>query len=309
MANSGVARNNKIIFLVIAILMGAVFAGSLSFFNNVYETEVYYRLNQDVPTRTQLTPEMFDKVETSAGTAPEGALTIADVQNGFIFTRYPLRFGEVVNGSAVGGLDDISVGIPDSWVVTSFSVPADNAVGGRIQRGIYFDMMVVTETGVFYPFVNILALDTSISLSGATNANAVNTEESKSGQTSFYYVGMSPEDAALLQSLVRQYSSNIQLILSPRENEYQAPNLDAYTADDGLFAFDAEDFEIKNMSPGTNNTFTDVERDAFGRPAERDSNGNVLYPIKCGNSFGSVVDSASECEQIDNTTFGNDSAE
>lgn len=280
--------------------MVIVFIGSLTFLKNVYQTEDYYVLNQDVPTRTQILPEMLEPVTTSEGTAPQGALTPADVQNGAIFSRYPLRTGETVNASAVGGLDDIAVGIPDSWVVTSFPVPADNAVGGRIQRGVYFDMMVVDDDGTFYPFVNVLALDTSVSLSGASNANAVNTEEAKAGQTQYYYVGMTPADAALLKSMVKEHGGDLNLVLSPRENEYQPANLKAY---EGIFKFDATDFEIKDYSAGTNNTFIDVERDEFGRPADRDETG-VKYPIKCGNSIGTAVESEADCEAINNNSYG-----
>lgn len=305
MANSTL-KSNKLVFGIIAILMLLVFLGSLTFLKNVYETEEYYVLNADVATRTQITAEMLQKVVTSKGTAPTTALAPKDVQSGAVYTRYPVRIGEIITLSNTGGLDDISIGIPDSWVVTSFQLPADNAVGGRISRGLYFDMMIVSDTGSFYPFINMLVLDTSVGLSGATSSNAVNTDEAKTGQTQFYYVGLTPEDAGYLQNIVSKFGGNMKLVLSPRENEYQKPNFAAY---DGVFKYDPQTFEVKDSGEGTDNTFRDGERDKFGRLKNRDTDGNVKYPVKCGNAAGVSIASIEECETINNNTYSSTTTE
>ena len=263
--SSGILRNNKLVILAIACIMVAVFVGSLSFLKNVYQTENYYVLNQSVSARSQISPDMLVQVTTSKGTAPSNALAPADVQSGLVFSRIALYENDIVTRSNTSGLDDIAVGIPDNWVVTSFSVRADNAVGGRITRGVYFDLMVSTRDGSFYPFVNMLTLDTSTSLNSASGAGAVNTDEAKSGQTSVYYVGATPEDAAILQTIMQQHGNNVRLVLSPRSNAYEAPDMTRY---EGLFTFDADTFSSINGGEGTDNSFDPkaVKRESDGRP-------------------------------------------
>lgn len=256
-------RNNKLIFLMIIVLAIAVFLGVLKILQGIYTTETYYVLNTDVPTRTKIVPEMLDPVVAAEGQAPQAALGLEAVQSGSLYTKFPLLAGDILTNSNVGGFEDISTGVPDEWVITSFSVSADNAVGGRLQRGYYFDMMVSTDSHSFYPFINMLVLDTSVSLSNASNANAVNTEEAKDGQTTQYTVGASPADAAILQHIMRNHGSDIKLLISPRQNEYNAPQIDEYK---GQFRY--EEDMIKNAGEGTDNSFRPLERDAFGRPIE-----------------------------------------
>lgn len=276
----GSLRNNKLIFASIAFLIILVFAGALTLLKSVYQTETYYVLAGDVPTRTQITPEMLKPITTSAGTAPKSALGIADVQSGYVYTKYPLNAGDILTASNAGGFEDISVGVPDTWVITSFSVGADDAVGGRIRRGVYFDFMVVGKDGSKYPFVNVLALDTTVSLSGASSNQAADTEEAHAGQTTQYVVGMPPEDAARLASIMKGGANGtVQLVLSPRQNEYNPPQLASYT---GMFKYEGD---TKDMGKGTDYTFTPVPRDAFGRPISQAANcskGNAkLSPEDC----------------------------
>lgn len=311
---TGLFKSAKLIWLAIAVLLVVVFVGTLTLLKSVYQTETYYVLNQDIPTRTQITMDMLTPVVTSAGTAPGGSpdmtqsqrdqernTILTAVQSGIVYSQFPMVSGDVLSPSNAGGLSDISVGVPDTWVITNFSVGADNAVGGRIQRGYYFDMLVLTDNGAFYPFVNVLALDTTTDLSGASNSNAVNTEEAHEGQTTQYVVGMSPANAAKLQDLVHTYGGNIRMVMSPRQNEYAAPRLMDYS---GLFKYDMDldgviapglqpvyDADGKALDldgdgkadyrESTDYTFTDVERDQFGRPISQVDNvglGNSKIP-------------------------------
>lgn len=280
-------RKGRFIILGIILLVIVSFAGLLLFLSNLYKTETYYVLNQDVPTRTQVTPEMLSPVVTSEGTAPANALTIADIQDGGVFTQYPLSEGDVLTPSNVGGFEDISVGVPDEWVVTNFSVDADNAVLGRIRRGTYFDLMVLNENNeAFYPFVNILALDTTVSLSNASSAEAVDSSEAHSGQTSQYTVGMSPQDAARLHAILAEYS-NVRLMLSPRQNEYAEPRLSDYA---GLFSWNGDvkdegNYAPKNEGEDTDYTFSHVERDEFGKPVDK-------APETCGQGNAKITGDA-----------------
>lgn len=304
MASSGL-KKNKLIFLTSGILMVLIFVGTLTLLKNVYQTETYYVLNTSLATRSQISPELLAPVTTTKGTAPKNALRPADVQSGQTFTRIPLEAGDILTNSNTGGLDDISVGLPDSWVVTSFPVPADDASAGRIRRGYYFDMMVTTENGVIYPFINMLALDTTTSLNSASNSNAINTDEARQGQSQIYYVGLTPANAAILQDLVNNYAGKIRLILTPRQNEYQAPDVENYTGEGvgGAFRFIQKDWTPQDMSGGTDNTFTKVERDELGRPKDRDTDGNVKYPTRCGNNSITNVKSLSECDRINPNSY------
>lgn len=252
----------------VAVIIGVVV---FSFVSSLLQKETYYILNQDVPARTQVTPEMLDPIAATQGTAPQAAVGLGDVQTGNVYTKFPLLAGDILTMSNVGSLEDISVGIPDEWVVTNFSVDADDAVGGRVQRGSYFDMLVTTENGSFYPFVNVLALDTTVDLSNASSADAADTAEAHSGQTTQYVVGMSPENAGKLHDIVRTYTGDIKLVLSPRQNEYERPQLASY---DGMFKFEGEVIWPGESDAGerTDYTFTDVDRDEFGKPTEQIEN-------------------------------------
>lgn len=264
----GALRGGTIIWAGITILLILVFIGSLTLLRSVYETETYYVLNQNVPTRTAIVFDtcdadgncgMLKRVVTSAGTGPIGAPGMSKeermaeqeslmtaISAGDVYSRFPLVAGDVLSPSNVDvGLGGITSGIPDDWVTTNISVGADDAVGGRIQRGTYFDILVVNDSGAYYPFVNVLALDTSVDLASASSADAAETEEAKAGQTTQYVVGMSPENAAKLQYVMRIESGNVKLVLSPQENEYTAPNVRAY---EGIFSFDPSSGEV--IAPG-----------------------------------------------------------
>lgn len=278
-------RSNKFLIAILFIVAAVVFVGMLGLLKNLYETETYYVLKEDVGTRSKISADMLQAVTTASGTGPKAAKTVADVQKGFLYSKYPLLKGDILTNSNVGPFQDISAGVPDEWVVTSFGVPADSAVGGRIRRGVYFDMMVAQQEASFYPFVNVLALDTSISLNSASSANAANTSEAKNGQTSQYVVAMPPGDAARLQQIMAKYSGNIKLLLSPRQNEYAAPRLIDYN---GEFKYEGTP---KNMGKGTDYTFSTVERDEFGRPVGDDSNcsvGNAKLSKEQCNKIGDV---------------------
>ena len=71
-----------------------------------------------------------------------------------------------------------------------------------------------TSDGAFYPFINVKALDTTVDLSNASSSDAVDTEEAHAGQTTQYTVGLTPDNAAKLQSIMSQYNGNIKLVLS-----------------------------------------------------------------------------------------------
>ena len=293
MAKKPGMKNNTFLLGIAAVLGLGIAGVVLVLFLNLVQTETYYILNEDVPSRAQVTPEMLAPVTVSEGGAPEAAIGLDEVQAGGIFTSHPLLAGDILTASNVGTREDISVGIPDEWVITNFSVGADSAVGGRIQRGYYFDMLVTDESGSFYPFVNILALDTTVDLAGASSADAVNTEEATAGQTTQYVVGMSPQNAGKLQDVMAKYSGNVRLVISPRQNEYERPQLADY---EGVFSYTAGDAPL-NLGEGTDYTFTALERDKFGRLTEELNNcgdGNAVIPCEDGEESSTGDTDASQ---------------
>jgi hypothetical protein len=275
-ATTASLRNNKLIWVSIIVLVVIVFVGALNYLKAFYQTETYYILNQDVPARTLILPDMLSPVTTSAGTAPIAALGIAEVQANDAYAQYPLLQGDILTGSNVGGLSDVAVGIPDNWVITNFSIDADSAASGRIVRGTYFDIMMIGGEGaevagtggVHYPFINVLALDVTTSISALSSSQAADSEEARVGQTDLYSVGATPADAARLQSAIAQ-GGTMKLVLSPRQNEYNPPRVGDYQAagTGGIFRYSVGDVPT-NLGEGTDYTFTDLERDNFGRPFE-----------------------------------------
>lgn len=260
-------QDSKLIIAAIVALALVSFFLFVFLLRGFFQTETYYVLNEDIGPRVQISAEQLDPRVVSDGQAPPNALSLADVQTGGLYTQYPLRAGDIISESSVGALSDIRVGVPDSWTITSFGVSADDAVGGRITRGTHFDIIAIDNTldepRAFYLFNNVLALDTTVSMEGASSADAVDTEEAQSGMTEQYVVGMRPEEAAFFHMAVEEY--DIRLVLSPRENEYQQPDQERIRGFFDLSEIDGnwEPIEIGTM---TDNTFMPVERDENGRP-------------------------------------------
>lgn len=269
--------DTKLIIGLCVIL--AAIAGGATFvlIQSVIQTETYYVLSEDIGPRTLIQPEQMTPIVTDEGSAPPNALNIADIQTGSMFTQYPLRAGDIVTMSTVGALEDISVGIPENWAVTSFGVNANDAVGGRIQRGSYFDIVGLDEEdNAFYIFQNVMALDTTVSTEGLSSADAIDTEEAQAGQTEQYFVGMSPQNNLLLHSALRQY--DVKLVLSPQENDYLSREeiLERIDEMDRYYNYDPDDVTPQEVGTMTDSSFRPVERNDDGRPIAWDEEGNEV---------------------------------
>jgi hypothetical protein len=272
--SSNLLQNNKVILAIIGLALVFVFIGFLSFLKGFYQTETYYVLNDEygtsIPARTLVQPDMLSPMVIADGTAPPTAIGLSEIVDGYVYTKFALEAGDVLTASNAGAVDDIYLGVPDNWVITNFSVDADSAVGGRIHAGDYFDILVNTDGGSFYPFVNVLALDTTVDLSGASNAGAAETDEAYAGQTSQYVVAMSPENAAKLQGLAKKHSADIKLVMSPKQNEYNKPRLSDYS---GMFSFKDNESPIWSGKSDTgeisDSEFNRVQRNAAGEPLEK----------------------------------------
>lgn len=224
-------KGGKVIWIVTIVIAVLTAGGMFFLLNSVASTTTYYVLNQQVPARTQVTPEMLQSVVTSAGSAPANALTVADVSAKPTYTKFALNRGDILTSSNTGGLTPIAAGIPDTFVVASFTAPAENAVAGRIQRGNYIDVIAVSSdptTGderAKYVLRNVLVLDVNPDLSSVSeaatadgsdpNATASDSAAARGGIPSLYTVGLSPDDAAKLALVA---NDTIHVVLSPAQN-------------------------------------------------------------------------------------------
>lgn len=276
-------RGNKVIWAGMGVMAVLIFVGMLSFLQSFFQTETYYVLNDEqgetIPARSLITEDMLSPLVIAEGTAPPNAIGLDEVMGGYVYTKYALSAGDILTESNAGSVDDIYLGVPDNWVITNFSVGADDAVGGRIHPGSYFDVMVADENGSFYPFINVLALDTTVDLSSASSAAAADSAEAYEGQTTQYVVAMSPENAAKLHNVVAKYTGSMKLVLSPKQNDYNKPQLSDYSE---LFVFDDPSTSIwpGESAEGevTDSDFGRVERDEEGKPLQESlsrSGGNL----------------------------------
>lgn len=339
------AKDTKLLWIVIVLLALLVAGGTFAILNNITKQDTYYVLNTNLPSRTQITPQDLSPVSTSQNSAPQNAIGLSEVQQGTVYTKYPLQAGDVISASNAGSLDTINEGIPDNWVVTSFE-PADNdPIVENLQRGDYFDIMATNmkkedqrpagdNSGNLgqikvgqYVFRNVMVLDNPATTTANNNSDSANgaTSQTQNSTTSFV-VGMSPQNAAMLTILTKNFDTKI--VMSPRYNTYANPSEldDLYKTFDfnavigdnptGIIASEClaqeEDGKYKiNSKTGTvdttkenctDPTFAPKERDAFGVPYEfnaqydrRDEKGDIIpltqNEIKwCQNMFGENAD-------------------
>lgn len=339
------AKDTKLLWIVIVLLALLVAGGTFAILNNITKQDTYYVLNTNLPSRTQITPQDLSPVSTSQNSAPQNAIGLSEVQQGTVYTKYPLQAGDVISASNAGSLDTINEGIPDNWVVTSFE-PADNdPIVENLQRGDYFDIMATnmkkedqrpagdnsSNLGQIkvgqYVFRNVMVLDNPATTTANDNNDSANGATSQTqNSTTAFVVGMSPQNAAMLTILTKNFDTKI--VMSPRYNTYANPSEldDLYKTFDfnavigdnpsGIIASEClaqeEDGKYKiNSKTGTvdttkenctDPTFAPKERDAFGVPYEfnaqydrRDEKGDIIpltqNEIKwCQNMFGENSD-------------------
>ena len=339
------AKDTKLLWIVIVLLALLVAGGTFAILNSITKQDTYYVLNTNLPSRTQITPQDLSPVSTSQNSAPQNAIGLSEVQQGTVYTKYPLQAGDVISASNAGSLDTINEGIPDNWVVTSFE-PADNdPIVENLQRGDYFDIMATnmkkedqrpagdnsSNLGQIkvgqYVFRNVMVLDNPATTTANDNNDSANGATSQTqNSTTAFVVGMSPQNAAMLTILTKNFDTKI--VMSPRYNTYANPSEldDLYKTFDfnavigdnpsGIIASEClaqeEDGKYKiNSKTGTvdttkenctDPTFAPKERDAFGVPYEfnaqydrRDENGDIIpltqNEIKwCQNMFGENAD-------------------
>lgn len=252
--------------IILVIALAAVIFVTLS---SLFSTENYYVLNENIKAKQEITPEMLVVRETASGTGPVNALTMEEIQRGGIYSRYPMYAGDVISYSNSGELSGQSLGIPDDWSVTSFSINSTDAVGGTLGKGDYIDIIGINESGSQYIFNNLLVLEVKF-----VNAELEENTEGQTivGETMHYTVGMPAEDIGYFHSALYNFenssdsgSGSVKIIKAPYEINYTDRDVSDL---DEPFLYSPEIGNI-DLIEGTDPTFTDVERDESGRPVEQ----------------------------------------
>lgn len=254
-------KPRKNIMVLIGIVIAMVVLSTLIFFGlrQVFQTEDYYILNQNISARTKVTAEMLEKVTTNKGGAPQAAISAAQVEQGDIYSKYPLSAGDILTESNTGLTLDTSSGIPDDWSVTTINIASAKAVGGQVKKGDYFDILVTGEQGSKFLATDVLALNVAedtISSEDSTGKTLVNKEMQ-------YTIGApSSVIATITDAIDSGKFASVRIVLSPRSISYKERELQGI---DGVFSADMET-PLVSLKEGTDPSFTSVLRDNDGRP-------------------------------------------
>ena len=284
-------KPKKNLAFVIGSTLGIVILAAGVFFvlSQVLATDTYYVLKQDIPAKTQVTVDMIAPITTAKGTAPQNAISKAQVSQGSVYTRIPLGAGDVLSASNTGLNIDATLGIPDTWCVTSFNINADNAAGGNISRGQYFDIVGVNSEGAQYLFYNVLTLD----VKGGQQSSTVNAQGQvvQLGETVQYVVGMPSDKIPLLHAAIKKFDS-IQLVLSPKSLSYEKRNTEYLNGQTTVNS----STKGSDLYAGTDNSFSNVLRDDKGRPVNPNTcaDGVVSPKSLCDNIKFSASDKTSD---------------
>jgi hypothetical protein len=272
-------NKNLVTTLIVSIIV-VVLAIALFFtLSQVLAKEDYYVLKQDVSAKTQISEDMLKKIETAKGSAPQNAISIQQVRQGTVYTRIPLKAGDVLSKSNTGLDLDSTNGIPDDWVVVSFNISSDNAAGGNISKGDYFDIIGIDpDGGAKYLFFNVLALEVNY-----TKGESKVTSDGKVvplGEQLQYVVGVPADKAPTLLHAFEKFKT-VKLAMSPMSLKYK--NRDTSSLDQGYTA----DFSTSatDLFAGTDSAFTPILRDKNGLPVTQESckDGKVDPKSLCSN--------------------------
>lgn len=260
-------------WFVFAIIAAVAAAGLIfAILSQLVSTTTYYVLKNDVPARSQVTPEMLAPVVTSSGSQPRNALGLAEVSDPStpVYAKFALNTGDILTASNTGGLTPLQESIPEDYVVASFVADANNAVAGKLATGNYIDIIAIGGNSgdsavAKYALRHVLLMDVSTdpgaigeSSSQATDENGNPLESStptstqdqmRSGIPSLYTVALPAADAAKL-ALIRD--ANIFVVLSPKADSNDSFKPADITVTEGQVFSDAP---VGNSGEGTDPTF------------------------------------------------------
>ena len=260
-------NSNLTLNIVFSVIVSVLAIGIFYALSTALATEKYYVINQDLAAKTQVTETMLKEIVTAKGSAPQNAINLPQVKQGTVYTKIPLKAGDILSESNTGLNLDSSTGIPDDWSVTSFNVNSDSAVGGNIQKGDYFDIIGVSkEDGAKYLFYNVLALE----VNRTENASEVNKDGKvvAIGEQMQYIVGLPADKVTELQAAIAKYGGDngIKLVLAPKSVSYKERKTDNLNKT----VLNGPEQPV-DLYKGTDNTFKAILRDEKGRPVTKES--------------------------------------
>lgn len=275
--------------LTVTILGALLIVLSLAIFfglRTAFQTDSYYVLTENVPAKREITSDILEEVVVNKDGVPPTAITKGQVESGGVVSKIPLEKGDILTASNTGVSLDTSAGIPDDWVVTSLNISSNDAVGGQVARGDYFDIIGITDAGAKYIATNVLALDVS---------SAQVEQEGKSGTVMNtelqYLLGAPPEVAGLIASATNSdVFSSIKIVLSPRSIRYKQRELEKLN---GVFKAEI-DTKVIDLQKGTDPKFSPVLRDKNERPVNKE------------NCEAGVIEPATYCDKLKQLEGQND---
>jgi len=160
--------------------------GVLSILGRWADQRAYYVVSQDIPANYEITPDIVLELTTNVDGVPPTALTQADIAAGGLFSRLPLKAGDVLTSSVVGPAADPITQLPPGYVLATLKVAPERAVGGRVSVGDYIDIAAVQNLGdtsvAKVVLHHVLVLD--VAVSPETIAEAANEDGSLVGPDS-----------------------------------------------------------------------------------------------------------------------------
>jgi Flp pilus assembly protein CpaB len=299
--------NMWFIFAALASVTVAII--SFGIMQTVTATDTYYVLSKSVPARTQITPDLLEEKTTSAGKTPPTALDISEITED-TFSLYSLQAGDILTTSNTGAQLSVTEGLPKDFVVASFPANPSIAAGGKIKRGDYIDIMVVSD-GVAdagdgfkasYALQRVLVVDATIDLDGyeggsdeATTATEDGTTTStgsaestdaiaqRTGIPTLFSVGLSQADAARL-AVATQYDLFVVLSSSQSANDNNVSSTPGSAITDQIFTG-----ESPNAGAGTDNTFGQGGTPATTSPSETGGTTPGATPTPTPSSTGGTT--------------------
>lgn len=280
--------------LIATILLVLIFQGLTS-------TTTYYVLNQNVPARTLITQKMLTEVVTSTGGQPPTALDVNTIGQGDTYSKFALNPGDVVTSSNAGDLTPLTQGLPDNYVVASFTASPNLSAGGNIQRGDYINITAVLSGGTDVTshmiLQRVLVLGTTSDLEGTSGGSTDDststdgstgtaeagdqnpTSQYASGVPAVYTVGVTQEDANKIALATQQ--STLYLTLTSEE----AVKKGAQPADIENMMTDLFTGEVGDSGKDTDNSFSDK------KDSEKATSGSASDSATAAPSDAATTDS------------------
>lgn len=235
------------------------------FLQSLISTTKYYVLKQDVAARTLITPDMLQEQVVSSGGQPPNAIDISAITQDSLYAKSNLSVGDILSPNTVGELIPLRSGLPDNFVVASFTADPNTSAGGNIKRGDYIDIFFVKDDSASLLFQRILVIDTTSDLKSGGDETVSATEDTATapyrvGIPFLYTVGISQEDA---MKLALASKGDMTVVLSSTESVNKGANEKTL----GVSIGDMLAAAVKDSGKGTDATFGSKKAEATAAPS------------------------------------------